>query len=110
MINIMDRFEEFKKTLIYKRKLKNIEEKALSNPENFIFQVRIGDFLMRLRKRKEAIGIYERAAQRFIEKRHFAQAIALKKIIFRLEPPHDKAEQNITSSAAYKGRNNRSMG
>lgn len=49
---------------------------------------------------EKAIGVYKRATQCFIEKKLFAQTIALKKILSHLKPSQaqdnqDKAMENI---------------
>jgi hypothetical protein len=93
MVGIIDLLENFKASCYYQRRLKKVQEKALRHPENLFIQVRLGDLLTKLKKKKEAIGVYERAAEQFIQKNLFAHAIALKKIIFRLEPPKDDGEQ-----------------
>jgi len=89
----MDLPDKLKVSLYYHRRLKKIQEKASLNPENLFIQVRMGDLLAKLKKKKEAAVVYELAAQQFIQKNLFAHAIALKKIIFRLEPPRDDGEQ-----------------
>lgn len=93
MVSIMGLLEKIKASLYYQRKLIKFQERALLNPENLLIQVRMGDLLAKLKKTKEAAAVYELAAQQFIQKNLFAHAIALKKIIFRLQPPRDEGEQ-----------------
>ena len=93
MVSIMDLLEKLKVSLYYQRRLKKVQERASLNPENLFIQVRMGDLLAKLKRKKEAVAVYELAAQQFIQKNLFAHAIALKKIIFRLEPPRDDGEQ-----------------
>ena len=102
MLEIMNRLGDFKASFYYKRKLEEIQEKASVNPENLLFQVRIGDFLAKLKKRTEAIGVYEQTGQKFIQKNLFAHAIALKKIIFRLGPPGDNGEQALVLARLHE--------
>ena len=92
MAGIMELLEDFKASWYYEKRLKKVQEKALLHPENLHIQVRLADLLAKLKK-KEAVGIYELAAQQFLQKNLFAHAIAMKKIIFRLEPPKDDGEQ-----------------
>jgi tetratricopeptide (TPR) repeat protein len=101
MPNLAEKLKDFIKTLIYKQELKKIQKKALFDPENVIFQVRIGDLLVKLRKRKEAIDTYEQAAQQFIEKKLFAHAISLKNLITRLEPRQDKVVQDLVIAGLF---------
>ena len=93
MDSIMDLLGKLKASLCYQRRLKKVQERALLYPENLFVQVRMGDLLAKLKRDKEAVVVYELAAQQFIQKNLFAHAIALKKIIFRLEPPSDDGEQ-----------------
>jgi hypothetical protein len=93
MVGIMELLEDFKASWYYEKRLEKVQEKALLQPENLFIQVRMGDLLAKLKKKKEAVSVYELAAQQFIQKNLFAHAIALKKIIFRLEPPKDDGEQ-----------------
>ena len=102
MLEIMNRLGNLKATFDYKRRLEKMQEKASVNPENLLFQIRIGDFLARLKKKAEAIAVYEQAAQKFIQKNLFAQAIALKKIISRLEPARDDEERTIVLLRLYQ--------
>ena len=102
MLEIMDRLGDLKATFCYKRKLEKIQEKASVNPDNLLFQVRIGDFLAKLKKKTEAIAVYEQTAQKFIQKNLFAHAIALKKIVFRLEPKHDNGQQKLVLARLYE--------
>lgn len=101
MVSIMDLLKKLKFSLDYQKRLKKVQERASLNPENLLNQVRMGDLLAKLKKKKEAVVVYELAAQQFIPKNLFAHAIALKKIIFRLEPPRDDGEQNNLLDRLY---------
>ena len=102
MVGIMDFLEDFKASWCYEKRLKEVQEKALLYPENLFLQVRLADLLAKLKKKQEAVGVYELAAQQFIQKNLFAHAIALKKIIFRLEPPKDEGEQMNILDTLYE--------
>jgi hypothetical protein len=102
MVGIIELLEDFKVSWQYEKKLKRVQEKALLHPENLFIQVRLADLLTKLRKKKEAVGLYELAAQQFIQKNLFAHAIALKKIIFRLEPPKDDGEKMTILTRLYE--------
>jgi hypothetical protein len=102
MIRIKDLLENLKTSLYYQRKLERAQERASLTPDNLFIQVRLGDLLAKLQKKKEAVAIYELAAQQFIQKNLFAHAIALKKIIFRLEPPADSGEQMEILNRLYE--------
>jgi tetratricopeptide (TPR) repeat protein len=102
MPTILNRLWEIKKNGGYKTRIERLQQKAAGNPQNLIFQVRMGDFLTKLNKTKEAIAVYERAAQEFIRKNLFAQAIALKKIIFRMDPFRDAGDQAVVLGRLYE--------
>lgn len=102
MLEIMSRLGDLKAAFQYKRKLEEIQEKASVNPENLFFQRRMGDFLARLKKKAEAIAVYEQTAQKFIQKNLFVHAIALKRIIFRLEPKRDDSEQKLVLARLHE--------
>jgi len=93
MGRVADLLENVKASLCYQKKLKKLQERVSSAPDNLFVQVRLGDLLAKLKKKQEAVAVYEAAAEQFIQKNLFAHAIALKKIIFRLEPPRDGGEQ-----------------
>lgn len=95
MPTIMNWLWEFNKCGFYKTRLERIQQEALANPQNLIFKVRLGDFWAKLNRTKEAIVGYERTAQEFIRKNLFAQAVALKKIIFRMNPSRNMGEQAL---------------
>ena len=102
MPTILNRLWEIKKNGGYKTRLERLQQKAAGNPQNLIFQVRMGDFLTKLNNTKEAIEVYERAAQEFIRKNLFAQAIGLKKIIFRMDPFRDAGDQAVVLGRLYE--------
>src|SRR5512134_3347387 len=102
MVGIIELLEEFKASWQYEKKLKRVQERALRHPENLLIQVRLADLLTKLRKKKEAVSLYELAAQQFIQRNLFAHAIALKKIIFRLEPPKDDGEKMTILARLYE--------
>jgi len=102
MVGIMELLENFKASWYNEKRLEKVQEKALLQPENLFIQVRMGDLLAKLKKKKEAVSVYELVAQQFIQKNLFAHAIALKKIIFRLEPPKDDGEQMNALERLYE--------
>ena len=102
MPTIMNWLWEFNKCGFYKTRLERIQQEALANPQNLIFKVRLGDFWAKLNRTKEAIVGYERTAQEFIRKNLFAQAVALKKIIFRTLPSRNAGEQAVILNRLYE--------
>ena len=102
MPTIKNRLWELKKNWFYKKRLERIQQEASANPQNLVFQVRLGDFLAKLNRTKEAVDVYERAAQEFIRKSLFAQAISLKKIIFRTDPFRNAGDQGVILDRLYE--------
>jgi aryl carrier-like protein len=89
MVSVMDLLEKLKVSLYYRRKLKKVRERASLNPENLLIQVRMGDLLAKLKKKKEAVTVYELAAQQFIQKKSLR--------------PRDRPEENHLPAGASQG-------
>ncbi len=102
MVGFMDILEGLRASRHYQKKLAKVQEEALHTPDNLFIQVRLGDLFAKLKKNREAVAAYELAAQQFIQKNLFAHAIALKKIIFRLQPPRDNGEQMEILNRLYE--------
>ncbi len=102
MAAIMDRLWDFRKNWLYRAGLEGIQREDSPNQQNLILQVRLGDFLVKLNRTKEAIAVYERRAQEFIKKNLFAQAIALKEIISRRDPSQNADEQAVILDRLYE--------
>jgi hypothetical protein len=66
MPTIKDRLRGLKENWFYKKRLERIQQEASANPQNLVFQVWLGDFLAKVNSTKEAVDVYERAAQEFI--------------------------------------------
>jgi hypothetical protein len=98
----MNRLWGLKNDWSYKTRLEKIQQKVSVNPQSLIYQVRLGDFLAKHNRIKEAIVIYERTAQEFIRKRLFAQGIALKKVILRKGPARNADEQAFILNRLYE--------
>ncbi len=72
--------------------LKNLEERGLREPDNLALQVRIGDLLAKTGMREPAIALYRSTAEKFAQKKQFSQAMALNKIVQRLDPSEKNKE------------------
>jgi predicted negative regulator of RcsB-dependent stress response len=66
--------------------LDSLKEKAQKNPQNCQMQVRLGDLLVKMGKKEAAIRIYHDAAQKFSQRGFVQEALALNKILLRLDP------------------------
>ena len=84
---------KYLRVLCHRKQLQKIRQRADRNPENLILQVRVGDLLAKMRREKEAVKVYEEAAQKFIRKDLFGHAIALKKLILRLNARRYREEE-----------------
>ena len=102
MVGIMELLEDFKHFRCYEKRLKEVQDQARVQPENLFILVRMGDLLAKLKKKREAVRVYELAAHQFIQKNLFAHAIALKKIIFRLEPRKAEGEEMNALDRLYE--------
>ncbi len=71
-------------------KMEQLQKEVEANPGNPFCQVRLGDALLKLHRTREAMDIYEKAVRDFLEKKLFAQAIAVSKIILRHDPHRDR--------------------
>jgi hypothetical protein len=102
MPTIKNRVWGLKINWFYKTRLEKLQQEASVNSQNPVFQVRLGDFLAKLNRTKEAIEVYEGAAQEFIRKNLFVQAIALKKVIFRTDPFRNAGDQGVILDRLYE--------
>jgi hypothetical protein len=66
--------------------LKELRDRRRKEPNNLNLQVRIGDLLTKIGRTQEAVLLYRWTAERFAEKNYFSKAMALNKIIMRLDP------------------------
>jgi len=79
----------------YYKFLKNTKRKASREPENLHYLIRIGDLLDKLGKRREAIEVYWDTSRKFAQKGLFRQAIALNRLILRLNPLQTEVQQTL---------------
>ena len=80
-----------------KRKLLNsLKEKARQNPQDCQVQVRLGDLLTKMGKEKAAIEAYLKAAENFAQHGFIVEAIAISKVIMRLDPLQREIPQEVS--------------
>ena len=80
-----------------KRKLLNsLKEKARQNPQDCQLQVRLGDLLTKMGKEKAAIEAYLKAAENFAQHGFIIEAIAISKVIMRLDPLQREIPQEVS--------------
>ncbi len=79
----------------YGKELRELQKKASQNPKNIRLQVRIGDLLEKMGKRAEALEVYHQASQEYGRSGFLIQAIAVNKLILRLDPAQTKIHANL---------------
>ena len=98
-----DLLEKIKRTEYHPPSQKELERlcKIIANkPENLQTVIRLGDLLLKLGKRDEAIEAYTKAAEKYAHKSLFKQAIAVNKVIMRLDPTHKDCRNAIADLQA----------
>ena len=88
----------------YEQELKEVQEKAAREPKNLRLRLRIGDLLEKLGKRAEAVETYRTVAEEYARKGLLIQAIALHKLILRLDPTKSELQEQIADLYAQWGR------
>ena len=79
-------FRHYAKPLRVKNQLAELQRRAQKNPHNLNLQIRMADLFIKLGKKDEALEGYRQAAEKYAQKSLVSQAIALNKIILRLDP------------------------
>ncbi len=79
-----------------KRKLLELQEKARQDPQNCQAQVRLGDLLIKMGNKKAAIEAYHLAAERFAQQGFMIEAVAISKIIMRLDPLEREIPERVS--------------
>ena len=88
----------------YERELKELEQKAAQEPKNLRLRVRAGDLLEKMGKRAEAVAAYHNAAKEYAKNGMLIQAIALDKVILRLDPARSGIHGEIAELYARWGK------
>ena len=76
--------------------LDSLQERARQNPQNCQVQVRLGDLLTKMGKKKAAIEVYHNAAETFAQQGFIVEATAMGKIIMRLDPLQREIQQKVS--------------
>lgn len=91
--------------------LDSLQEKARQNPQDCRVQVRLGDQLTKMGKKKAAIEAYYKAAENFAQHGFIVEAIAMSKVIMRLDPLAEEIEQKVSELCrkweTLKGKKNK---
>ena len=87
----------------YENEMKELQKKAVQDPKNLHLQVRIGDLLEKMGKRGEALEAYRKASERYAKEGFLIQAIAVNKVILRLDPSRVKIHDQLAELYAKRG-------
>ena len=87
----------------YENEMKELQKKAVQDPKNIHLQVRIGDLLEKMGKRREALEAYRKASDRYAKEGFLIQAIAVNKVILRLDPSRVKIHDQLAELYARRG-------
>jgi len=70
----------------YDKELKELQQKVTHDPQKLHLRVRIGDLLAKMGNRAKAVETYRQASEQYAASGFLIQAIALNKLILRLDP------------------------
>jgi CRP-like cAMP-binding protein len=87
----------------YQNEMKELQKKAAQDPKNIHLQVRIGDLLEKMGKRGDALEVYRKASERYAKEGFLIQAIAVNKVILRLDPSRVKIHDQLADLYAKRG-------
>jgi cAMP-dependent protein kinase regulator len=87
----------------YQNEMKELQKKAAQDPKNIHLQVRIGDLLEKMGKRGDALEVYRKASERYAKEGFLIQAIAVNKVILRLDPSRVKIHDQLAELYAKRG-------
>ena len=86
----------------YEKELQDLKKKAAHDPNNFHLLVRIGDLLEKIGKRAEALEVYRKASKKYAQKGFLVQAIAVNKVVLRLDPTQSKIHDQLADLYAKR--------
>lgn len=87
----------------YEQELKEVQQKAAREPKNLRLRLRLGDLLEKMGKRAQALETYSTVAEEYARKGLLIQAIALHKLILRLDPSKTQLQEQIATLYAQWG-------
>ena len=86
----------------YEKELKDLQKKVTQEPKNFYLLVKIGDLLEKIGKRAEALEAYRNASGKYSQNGFLVQAIAVNKVILRLDPSQSTIHDQLAELYAKK--------
>lgn len=87
----------------YEKELKELQKKSGQEPENLHLLVRIADLLEKMGERGEALEFYRKASERYARSGFLFQAIAVNKVILRLDPGQSQIHDHLAELYAQRG-------
>ena len=82
---------------------RELQQKILQNRKNHHLLVKLGDLLEKKGRRAEALEAYREASERFSRSGFLIQAIAVNKILLRLDPSQDQIQEQLATLYAERG-------
>lgn len=86
----------------YEKELKDLQKKVTQEPKNFYLLVKIGDLWEKIGKRAEALEAYRNASGKYSQNGFLVQAIAVNKVILRLDPFQSTIHDQLAELYAKK--------
>ncbi|MBP1719916.1 MAG: regulatory subunit-like protein [Deltaproteobacteria bacterium] len=83
--------------------VRELQQKILQNRKNHHLLVKLGDLLERKGRRADALEAYREASERFSRSGFLIQAIAVNKVILRLDPSQSQIQERLASLYAERG-------
>jgi cAMP-dependent protein kinase regulator len=87
----------------YEKELKELRQKCRQEPKNLRLLVRTGDLLEKMGKRGEALESYRQASERYARNGFLIEAIAVNKVILRLDPAQSQIHDHLAELYAERG-------
>jgi cAMP-dependent protein kinase regulator len=84
------------------KELQDLQKKVAQEPKNYYLLVKMGDVLAKMGKRDEALDAYRHASDKYSKDGFLVQAIAINKVILRLDPSRSKIHDQLTELYAKK--------
>lgn len=82
--------------------LLELQRKAAQEPNNYYLLVKIGDLLEKMGQRREALKTYHQASEKYAQNGFLVQAIAVNKLILRLDPAQRQIHDNLAHLYAQR--------
>jgi cAMP-dependent protein kinase regulator len=86
----------------YEKELKDLRNKIKQEPKNFYLQVKMGDLLEKMGKRSEAMEAYRSVSEKYSQNGFLVQAIAVNKVILRLDPSQSQIHDQLAELYAKR--------